>query len=149
MQQRPAEQQVEPPLGGGFEENVGAAAILSDAGHGATGSAILLLQKVDSQQHGQAAQRSQGDALVLGQARARAVRPQRVDVGGAQPLSRAPGPAHQPLGRRPWLDQDQDTVANEPRASGVADQRRRLPGLDILGHLAQGQLAQRRQPLGA
>jgi hypothetical protein len=104
---------------------------------------------------GELAQRGQLALLIAVGVAARRADPQHVELR-AQPLGRAPRAADEPLCARIGLHQREQPLADRlggvggevvvARADDLGDQ---ALGLDLLGHLAQRDLAQRRQVLDA
>ena len=95
---------------------------------------------------GQPAQRGERDALVLGQARARAGT-QSTSISAPSRWAERQARRTSRCELRLRLDQDEDPLDDRLRRRGSST-RGAAPGLDVLGHLAQGQLAQRAQVLG-
>ena len=73
--------------------------------------------------------------------------PERVQLG-AEPLGRAPGPAQDPLRPRLRRDEREHALGDGLRAERV-EHDGLAPRSDVFGDLAQRELAQRGQPVGA
>ena len=111
----------------------------------------LLLEHPRPEHRGELAQRRERALLILGELLARRAHPQQVELR-AEALGRAPGAAHEPLGARVGLDEREQALADRLRRVGREALLARADelggqalGADLLGDLAQRDLAQRRR----
>ena len=119
-----------------------------------TRSSFSSIRKVGAEHRGEVAERRHLPLDLALDRLARRLHPEQVEAG-AEPLRRAPGPPHEALRGGLRADQRQQALADRLRRLGgdplLAGAERLLDGqplrLDLLGDLAQGDLAQREQVL--
>ena len=139
------------------DHDVGAAALADDPRGGGDEVVVLLDQQGRAEHRGELAQRRHLALHLALDRLARRLHPEQVEVG-AEPLRRAPGAAHQALRAGLRADQREQPLADRLRRLGGDPLLARVPsgstslqgeplGLDLLGDLAQADLAQRRQVL--
>ena len=131
------------------------AALAGDARDGVGDVVAGLDDQVGAEHRRELAQRAELALLVGVRLASGGRHPEEVELG-AEALGRAPCAPHEPLGARVGLDEREQPLADGlrevggqrvlARADDLGDQ---ALGLDLLGHLAQRDLAQRREVLDA
>ena len=135
------------------DEDVGGAPLAGEARDGVGDVVARLDEQRGAEHRRQLAQRAELALLVGVRLASGGRHPEDVELG-AEALGRAPGAAHEPLGARIGLDECEEALADRlrevggqrvlARADGLGHQ---ALGLDLLGHLAQRDLAERREVL--